>query len=391
MQCLIGLSGSAITQPVGSVLGTPSISRTWLRSSPVICAVDSHLPAAGSAQPHGSVSLLRCVAYVAMRARFPNREELKDSNRALVIRWVLFAIGSYSSILKILFASGVPFSKAWGLMFATSFLVFELAIFLYRQDETQRGPPFNDFLGWHEWINDRLVKRAYSVGVGSRIALLFYAGMTLKTSYQKEVLSSNPDPYTIHLAGWNIKTRDHLAVAIIATMLLLNLATYTFSQERKYKTDLARGRQTRPQSSWLLSLSPVVALIVGLFYSGLMCLFDISLQWAGVSHVYTASIWPILQCLLVEVVYLVAWIIVCTKPHIAQRLNILDERAAEKIKVLKAGGLNEPDMVQLMLQLKHQTWPLTMFVVNVYTGMLWYGLVYDPAGTSLPIWAAALG
>lgn len=48
-------------------------------------------------------------------------------------------------------------------------------------------------------------------------------------------------------------------------------------------------------------------------------------------------------------------------------------------------------MIQLMLEVKHPTWPLTLFLVNLSTCVLWYGLAYDPEETSLPRWAVALG
>lgn len=227
-------------------------------------------------------------------------------------------------------------------MFITSFLVFELAFCLYRSDQAQDGTPFGDFLGWHEWINDRLVKRGCGLALLGHVALLFYAGLTLKTNHQTQIFTTNSDWHIIQFGNWSIKTREHLTVGVLSAILVLNIVFYKVHHEcvylhyvdpskqadRKLNTPLIdRDDQSGKKSEPPALISPFATLFTFYLLSAMIPSTVAAFTW---SHLFTAFFWPMVQYSLATAIYLAVWIIILTKPNFAGRLLILNDLQVEK-------------------------------------------------------------
>lgn len=132
---------SVMTQPVGSVLGTNPISRTYLRSSPIVCAFDT-LHFTAEIIVNRIVRIDHCDSFrdaitEALESRFKHVLDESEGHSTFqtqtVVRWVLFVLGTHGCILKLARATGKPWTKTWGFAYVLSFLVFEFAILLCRQ------------------------------------------------------------------------------------------------------------------------------------------------------------------------------------------------------------------------------------------------------------------
>jgi hypothetical protein len=126
-----------MTQPSGRVLGSPSRYRTYLRSSPIFCALDAlsfllkllfspFLPGASV-----SVAISQII-----RQRYSDAEDeaegIQSLEKMVILRWVFFLIGTLGPAVKMAAMGGIPWTKAWGMMYLGSFLVFEVMIFAKR-------------------------------------------------------------------------------------------------------------------------------------------------------------------------------------------------------------------------------------------------------------------
>lgn len=132
---IVPLATAAISQPIGSVLGTNPSSRTWIRSSPLFCIIDCF---AFTVQVLYNSFVSRSSLPVAFlfetEVRFKDVDEaerLATLGRGFVMRWLFFLIGTHSSFLKLVGAHGLPWTKAIGLGYATSFVFWEVVIWLY--------------------------------------------------------------------------------------------------------------------------------------------------------------------------------------------------------------------------------------------------------------------
>lgn len=135
---LLPLAIAVMTQPCGSVCGLPTRYRGFLRSSPIICVVDTAY--------FMSLLVLSCVAapgHVAetLRALLKERfldEETQPAGRwrqmenAMWARWAFFAVGCVPLAVKFVVMEGIPWTKTWSMMFVVSFVLSEVFIVLSR-------------------------------------------------------------------------------------------------------------------------------------------------------------------------------------------------------------------------------------------------------------------
>jgi hypothetical protein len=127
-----------MTQPSGCVCRLPARYRTFVRSSPLVCAADAFtmvlrlvvVSIALWVSPARSLRLLR-------EARFPLAEEGDDINpdddlARLVsmtwLRWIFFVVATLPMAVKLMVMTGVPWTQAFGTMFLVSFIAVELFV-----------------------------------------------------------------------------------------------------------------------------------------------------------------------------------------------------------------------------------------------------------------------
>lgn len=117
-----------MSQPGGRVCGFPSHLRTWLRSSPVICAVDAVVLLLSILVRTVQVRSLKRAADDILGARFDTTEELAELQsleKQPVIRWALIVLPAGYQVAKLFGVRGLPWTLAWGGGYLLSFVVLE--------------------------------------------------------------------------------------------------------------------------------------------------------------------------------------------------------------------------------------------------------------------------
>lgn len=132
---LIPLATSTMAQPVGSVLGFDPMFKTYLRSSPIFCAIDT-LVAVLEIFRHRMFyeDTFRTAVHRVVERRYQGishgAESFATTKGGAVLRWVFFAIGTYNAILKLAGARGIPWTQTWAFAYVVSFIIFECILVL---------------------------------------------------------------------------------------------------------------------------------------------------------------------------------------------------------------------------------------------------------------------
>jgi hypothetical protein len=140
---LVPLAISTMTQPSGRVLASSPYYRTYLRSSPILCAIDAlvfllHVGLASLLFRRRRLPIAQAVDFT-IRGRYRGAEEPGEGIQYLEkqtwLRWLWFIFGTAGPAIKLAVMQGVPWTKAWGMCFLGTFLVFECMVFLKKRAE----------------------------------------------------------------------------------------------------------------------------------------------------------------------------------------------------------------------------------------------------------------
>jgi len=133
---LLPLALSCMTQPSGQVLQYPHQLRTYLRSSPIICAFDAlaqlirfsvYLLSGYYTSPLDAATRAMRVRTRPLRDSGP-QEGFQTLETLTSVRWLIFVIGTLTQAVKLMATSGLHWTKAWGGLFLASFGVMECFI-----------------------------------------------------------------------------------------------------------------------------------------------------------------------------------------------------------------------------------------------------------------------
>ncbi|KAN0108826.1 hypothetical protein V8E51_008568 [Hyaloscypha variabilis] len=118
-----------MAQPSGRVLGLPPKYHTYLRCSPIICAVDTLSILIHLISYLKSYSIKEAIP-LFIRERFGDDEEDVEGIQAIekvtFVRWLFFVFGTLGQAIKLMAMDGIFWTKTWGAMFLVSFLVVEV-------------------------------------------------------------------------------------------------------------------------------------------------------------------------------------------------------------------------------------------------------------------------
>lgn len=110
---LVPLATCVMTQPSGRVLGSPSRYRTYLRSSPIFCAVDalSFLIKLAFSPFLPGASISRAIAEIICH-RYGDvddeAEGIQSLEKMTALRWVFFLVGTLGPAVKMAAMGGIP-------------------------------------------------------------------------------------------------------------------------------------------------------------------------------------------------------------------------------------------------------------------------------------------
>lgn len=146
------LAINTMMQPSGRVCGFDPSLRTYLRSSPIVCAFDT-------------VSIIvRFVAYsrlglsapVAAKIIEARRGGNEDTQQKLFLKYAWFVFLVLPKVIKLMACSGLPWTQVWGCFYLLSFIVVEvmdnLARFAVEELESAGDDPLEKWLGRFEKV-----------------------------------------------------------------------------------------------------------------------------------------------------------------------------------------------------------------------------------------------
>lgn len=364
-----------MTQPSGRICGTPSRYRTYLRCSPVICFADclsivfrfivySLYLETG---PSESLRLL-------LRDRFNDVSEDKKSTDGLhalekltFLRWSFFVLGALFPAVKLAAMGGVPFTKAWGLMFLISFVFVEVLVIFswYHRKEN----PDEQARIFENSIHNTLAKLDESLTKTERwllaAACLFHTLIILTA-----ISDLWPRPDTTIDLPQQMAMRLLMEISLVVCAGSLSVFPYLAISYLMYISFAAIGLS---RSSWgeafpyrlyytaAFPLTVVVALSSLWYVFGGMMIVWMCIDIGWVTFLLSPVAWFPLICHLI-----------CNRfPRFANLLSLRDN---------DLGGFDIRACYSLLL-----------FLYSLGVCILWYAYAYDPAGTSNPSWTAIFG
>jgi hypothetical protein len=155
---LLPLAINSMAQPSGKILGLPSRYRIYLSSSPILCVADAVSAIFGLAFSMlilrvnpikaSKLVMLRRVEHIVTMEKVecrPGRFQSRTWARSL-----FFVMGALPAAIKLCSFSGLPWTKTWGMMFLSSFIVIELIALLSRFGGTENNNSIPEILGHSE-------------------------------------------------------------------------------------------------------------------------------------------------------------------------------------------------------------------------------------------------
>ncbi|KAI4163722.1 MAG: hypothetical protein LQ342_002756 [Letrouitia transgressa] len=124
-----------MTQPSGTVLGLTSHHAFFLRSSPIICALDALIMMARFVYLTFVVRSVRAAAQGIARERLGDingdaKNSLDQVEKNTIFRVALFVLGALPQFLKLYGLSGVTWPKVWASVFLGTFVTTEIIVLL---------------------------------------------------------------------------------------------------------------------------------------------------------------------------------------------------------------------------------------------------------------------
>jgi len=173
-----------MTQPSGRVLSLPTRYRTYLRSSPILCALDvlCFLLRIAITPRLLSISLQEALA-VTLRERYLRTDDISEGIQSLekqtLLRWLFFLVGTLGPGIKLASMQGIPWTKAWGMMFLGSFLILEMMVLF------KKSPHGEGYLAIEPQLSRRQTRfltifrererEVFYVGLAFHLSLLMWA------------------------------------------------------------------------------------------------------------------------------------------------------------------------------------------------------------------------
>jgi hypothetical protein len=354
-----------MTQPSGRVLNIPAQHRTYLRSSPIFCALDALsflVKLVRSCLPPPGVPRSQAIARV-IRQRYRDvddeaAEGIQSLEKMTVLRWVFFLLGTLGPAVKLCAMEGVSWTKAWGVMYLASFVVFEVMGFvneylLWRYDDNIQIPLRSE--DRIEAVDDLL----FGLAVLGHSVLLVFAVLDLWELRAPEAPWPHLGNGTLHLLIGSHSSSFLLCIPAwicLITVAELRIAvcgnTWHWRTEDRKKMDffalLAVG-----QCGYILTMLSKLEVLSELELDGEVILIDNFFFILAYASPY---------------LLLFSILLLCTKfPSLGTKLLVRHE-------------MDSRDSLALVF-----------FITNVVVCILWYSLRYNSENTANPAWTSIWG
>lgn len=168
---LVPIALNTMTQPSGIILACPSKYGFILRSSPIVCVLDTIQLVFSIAKECCLLKSPRAAITKVAVYRFRDANEAEEGSlgklqKNTTVRWIIFLIGAVPQIIKLYAMSGVPITKMWSSMYLSSFVVIELMVRTVGDDwksSNVNDPSVGTFMDIDRWSAGRFIAMYLSI------------------------------------------------------------------------------------------------------------------------------------------------------------------------------------------------------------------------------------
>ena len=175
---LIALAINSMAQPSGRICGARNYYRIYLSSSPIVCVADALSMLIGFALSWRHISEYSQAARLVLMHRFDCRIGKQEVEQHTWPRLIIFILGVLPAAIKLCSLTGVPWTKAWGLMFVVSFVSIEIMALLFQKISPQYTEDVSGNTMVYEYRDPRTFER-------KRILLSFQVDADIETPCAK--------------------------------------------------------------------------------------------------------------------------------------------------------------------------------------------------------------
>jgi hypothetical protein len=300
-------------------------------------------------------------------------------------RLLFFVIGVLPAAIKLASFSGVPWTQAWGLMFAAFFAIIEIITLLAQVgiDKHDTSVPAALGISQIEWqdpqqqlLRSKVARLSTIIGDLEAIVFLFVMGAQLGIGFWavrnlcmsgRESIKLPANVYNVF--SWFSSTAIYLFCLVFLTCVALKLVAYFLQRSLLVKWPFLR------MLKWLG---------IGIVILGMLPGRDRSNN----EYINGVEVWNGM-CMFTWLCYeWMRW--VCERfPAVAKAL-LIETRPSEveSLEGQSEGAVVESDdrLVEAMALIS-----LAVFFYNLVTCLLWYAFKYDPIGTVNPSWTDIFG
>ncbi|KAH7092253.1 hypothetical protein FB567DRAFT_516851 [Paraphoma chrysanthemicola] len=358
---LITIATNVMTQPSGRLLFSKSRYRLYLRSSPIICALDAiYFLVRILISPFLLGITVRQAIRLITRERYNKDmvEELQSLKKQTWLRWIFFLVGTLGPVVKLAAMQGVPWTKTWGMMFLGAFVVFEGMVFVSAKDIYLKEEGYPTEQKGNAALLPRFVQRdansfydteriLFSTGIIIHCMVLIWAAIDI----------------------WRLRggALDQVGSVILILFILFLIFVHLIGILLTFVAFIFCMRE----GPWILAM--VCFLSCG-YVGKLLSMFVEIIGWVP-SRVWYDFLVFLGICGSISVLWCCTYMLCMHFPRLGMVLLVIPFSAD-----ISPGKIDEQAFGALIF-----------FLVNFLVCFLWYWLRYNPEGTGLPDWTGLFG
>ncbi|KAM3086578.1 hypothetical protein ACMFMG_000707 [Clarireedia jacksonii] len=404
---LFTLALNSMVQPAGLILNNPRCKRLriYYCSSPLVCFADALSVLIGVPWTHYALQvpwnkaarlhILQRHGREGPEKRISATEQVEYADQHGLSRCILFICGTLPATIKLCAFSGIPWTQTWGLMFVCSSIVFEgldilskwaashppvsiseeMEMDIMHWTSTEQKPlrhKLDDHFGWQGVLSILLLLAAY-MGQG---CLTIY---TMGSDWQHlwPALAARLISVTANAICFWIFVVSYTFFLIIAVFWYFDVSLFGV-------LDTGKSFRRFFPSQWLWILWLIVmdfSLLPKIVVPD-----EKHVQRQGSQLITNFWDFGYLLASVLMILYYPLVAAIRRYPALGRLLLVLDDRS------IKLTDDNQSNPAQPNTELAEDgIVGFTFFCINLATVLLWYSLVYDPSGTTNPVWTDIFG
>jgi hypothetical protein len=385
---LVNLAIGAMAQPGGRICGFPSRYRTYLRCSPLICGADmlSIVIRLLVTIIYLRLSLLESVG-ILLHDRFDNNGHTNDEiHNSLALqaedndsegdgiqtlegmtwlRWLWFLLGTLPSAIKLASMSGVGWAQAWGMMFLGSWLLNEFLIIFATFNQSFFIISSSGRISWPGYEHTRRSPKYHQV---KRYLDLGEKGLGITALIMHMVVVNNIFRIISQLMD--------------GTYVLTPVGTFKkYSRYIRLDYLLSVSAAVWVPAGLMILIFPLQSNVLASFLLGLFFIMLANLGGNALvrstnrNNIYSpVNVWATSTVMIPILVLIIGFL--------SQRFIMM----GRNLLVLYRNGTDGQFSIDYRACLA-----FIFFLSTIGASLFWYGTIYNPGGTSVPVWTGVFG